>query len=372
MMELKKRKKIVFTITNNISYDQRMLKICTSLAAKYDVLLVGVAKFLPLEPLQPQVFAQKRLPLFFKQGLLSFAESNFRMFWYLLFKKFDAICAIDLDTILPVYFLSVLKRKKRVYDAHELFCETHDVALKPRTRKIWKAIEKIGQPRFKKGYTVNNSLAEEYEQMYGVKYIPILNAPVLQNTAIENTSKPNKTILYQGVVSNGRGFEHIIPAMQHINSTLLVYGKGNYLDAAKRLTKQYLLANKIEFKGYVLPHYLKAITANAYIGLNIIERKGKSYYLSLSNRTFDYIHAEMPQVAMRYPEYEKINKEYEVAVLINELNETNITNAINALINDAVLYDRLKKNCAQAKLHYNWQQEEKKLIAFYENLFKKD
>lgn len=363
------KKKIVFTVTNNLSYDQRMQKICTSLVTNgYDVLLVGVKKFDPVEPLTDKPFEQKRLPLFFKQGFLSFMESNLRFFLFLLFKKFDAICAIDLDTILPVYFLSVIKRKKRIFDAHELFCETHSIAVKSnRIYNIWKYIEKTFLPQFTFGYTVNESLSEEFYKMYQLKYQPVFNTPFLyenENIKIEK----ERYILYQGVVNIGRGIKYIIPAMKHIDTRLKICGSGNYMNEAIALTKELKLTDKIEFMGNILPEKLKAITADAYIGLNTLEGKGKSYYLSLSNRTFDYMHACIPQVAMNYPEYKKLNDEIEIAVLVDELNEHSIANAINLLLTDIGLYERLRDNCNIARLKYNWAIEEKKLINFYNNI----
>jgi hypothetical protein len=42
---------------------------------------------------------------------------------------------------------------------------------------------------------------------------------------------------------------------------------------------------------------------------------------------------------------------------------------INNLLQDTVLYSRLEENCRRARLELNWQQEEKKLIAFYQSVF---
>jgi hypothetical protein len=77
--------------------------------------------------LTPQAFKQKRLNCFFEKGFLFYTEYNLRLFFFLLFQKADIICAIDLDTILPVYFVTALKKQKRVYDAHELFTEQKEV-----------------------------------------------------------------------------------------------------------------------------------------------------------------------------------------------------------------------------------------------------
>src|ERR1700704_1922409 len=95
--------RIIFTVINDLTYDQRMHRICNSLAdAGYDVLLVG-RKLSSSTPLKQEKFQQRRLKLHFTRGKLFYIEYNIRLFFFLLFKKFDIICGIDLDTILPCY-----------------------------------------------------------------------------------------------------------------------------------------------------------------------------------------------------------------------------------------------------------------------------
>src|SRR5262245_43375091 len=108
-------RKIIFTVTNDCNYDQRMIRIAGSLAsAGYEVVLVGANSGKSL-PLVPREFKQKRLSLFFSKGKLFYFEYNLRLFLFLLFQQADLLCAIDLDTILPVYLVSVIKGTKRVY-----------------------------------------------------------------------------------------------------------------------------------------------------------------------------------------------------------------------------------------------------------------
>src|SRR5690242_5506869 len=102
-------KRLIFTVTNDLNYDQRMIRICNSLAkAGHKVLLIGRKKKDSVH-LQSQSFKQKRLHCLFQKGKWFYAEYNIRLFIYLLFKKADLICAIDLDTILPCYRISKLK-----------------------------------------------------------------------------------------------------------------------------------------------------------------------------------------------------------------------------------------------------------------------
>lgn len=360
-------KRIVFAVTNDLTYDQRMHKICTSLAEhNFDVTLVGFQKKNSL-PLKEKKFRQKRLGLIFQSGFLYFAEANIRLFFYYLFCKATIFCANDLDTAMPVLFASIIRGKKRVFDAHELFCEMHDIVRKPALYKFWKTVEKICQPRFPLGYTENQSYADEYEKMYGVKYFIVMNSPYKTEAKIDLSDKENM-LIYQGVVDRGRGFEGLIPAMPHINARLIVCGKGTFFDEVNQLVKDYQVQDKVEFEGFVLPEDLKTITKTAKVGLNMNANLGASFYYSLSNRLFDYMHAGVPQITMNYPENKKINDAHEIGLLIDDLEPNTIADAINKLLSDDALYNRLRENCLAAKEIYNWQNEEKKLVAFYKNL----
>ena len=76
---------VIFTVTNDLSYDARMHRICGTLTANgYGVTLVGRA--LPYStPLKDRPFGQKRLHCFFQKGFPFYAEYNLRLFFFLLF-----------------------------------------------------------------------------------------------------------------------------------------------------------------------------------------------------------------------------------------------------------------------------------------------
>lgn len=358
--------RICFTVTNDLNFDQRMIRICTSLAQTgYTVTLVGrLKKNSPA--LVQQVFSQKRLYCFFQKGKWFYMEYNIRLFFFLLFKKMDTICAIDLDTILPCYFISVLRNKKRVYDAHELFCEMKEIVSRPTIYKIWKRIEKFAVPEFSKGYTVNQPTADEFKKMYHVNYDVIRSITVKR--ALEIPEKKERYILYQGAVNEGRGFETLIPAMAFVDCKLIICGDGNFFEQAKQLVLDFNVSDKIIFKGMLLPGDLKQITQNAYIGITLFEKNGLSNYLSLANRFFDYMHAAVPQVCMNFPAYQSINQDIQVAVLIEDLTINAVQEAINYLLSEESVYNRIQENCIQAREKYNWQNEAVKLLNFYKTI----
>jgi glycosyltransferase involved in cell wall biosynthesis len=347
-----------------------MQRICGSLAANgYNVLLVG-RKLKTSIPLQQQKFRQHRLNCWATKGKLMYLEYNLRLFFYLLYIKTDCLCAIDLDTILPVYFASKWRNKKRVYDAHELFTEQKEIVTRPAIHKLWLKVERYTVPKFQNGYTVNQFIVDELNRRYGVHYAIVKNLPTYK--PLDPT--PNKAdpfIIYQGAVNEGRSFETLIPAMKDIQARLVVCGNGNYFEQAKKLVKKHKLEKKVELKGYVQPDILCNITPQAYAAVMLFENTGLNQYYSLANRFFDYIMAGIPQVCVAYPEYEAINDKYGVAYLIYNTNSETIATAVNNLLSDDVLYSTLQQNCLKARQELNWSTEEKVLIDFYHRLFSK-
>jgi glycosyltransferase involved in cell wall biosynthesis len=214
---------------------------------------------------------------------------------------------------------------------------------------------------------VNEPIAEEFRKMYGVNYMVIRNIALLR--PLEAAPANEKIILYQGAVNEGRSFETLIPAMKEVNAKLLICGDGNFMQQAKQLVKENKLEEKIIFQGKVTPDELRTITMQAYIGVTLFENKGLSNYFSLGNRFFDYLHAGIPQLCVDYPVYRKINEALPFAVLVNDLSPKNLATELNNLLSNVVLYKSLQENCIEARLKYNWQEEEKQLIYFYKNLF---
>jgi glycosyltransferase involved in cell wall biosynthesis len=358
--------RIVLAVTTDLNFDQRMMRICKTLATSgYDVLLVG-RKRKKSTALLPQPYIQKRLFCFFETGKLFYIEYNIRLFFYLLFVKMDTICAIDLDTILPCLFVSKIRRKKRVYDAHELFCEMDEIVNRPQVYKVWKWIEKFSVPKFKYGYTIGESYAEEFKKMYAVDYAVVRNATML--VPFEKKDETKKFILYQGAVNEGRCFEQLIPAMQFVDATLIVCGEGNFFEQAKQLAKVNNVESKIIFEGYVEPTRLKDFTSIAYIGITLFSSKGKSNYLSMANRFFDYMHHAVPQICMDYPEYRKANDTFEIALLLNQISVDSIAKGLNELLHNDELHQRLTKNCFAARNVYCWQTQEIVLKKIYETI----
>ena len=372
--------KIICTVTNDLTFDRRMHRICTSLQKNgYEVVLVG-RKLKQSLPFQEHSFQQKRLQCFFNKGKFFYLEYNIRLFFYLLTTSFDIVCSIDLDTILAGYSVARLKSKKCVYDAHEYFTEVPEVVHRPTTKRIWEMVAHSIIPRVHAAYTVSNSIAEEFSKIYNVDFKVVRNIPFkyqivddkVLNTITEKyqleINKTTTTLLYQGALNEGRGIEELIEAMLQLeHHQLWIAGEGDLSQILRNQVNELKLNDKIQFLGFVQPTDLVLITRLADVGLNLLQNKGLSYYYSLANKTFDYIQSEIPAIHMAFPEYQFLNKKYGIGILIKNLQTSTILDAIQQLSDDT-FYQQIVDNCKQTKELLNWEEEEKKLFSVYENL----
>ncbi len=360
--------KIILCVTNDLTYDQRMQRICRSLAkAGFTLELVGRELDFSA-PLQRETYRQTRLKCFFNKGKVFYIEYNLRLLFYLAFSDFNAVCAIDLDTIFPAFMIGRLKGAKLVYDAHEYFTEVPEVVRRPKIKKIWEVVAHTFIPKCDLAYTVSPVLAELFSKKYGKKFEIILNAPLHFSSVTGHRSAA--ILLYQGALNEGRGLEYLIEAMKNVDARLKLAGEGDLSGKLRALSRSFNVESKVEFLGFVRPDDLKKITSEATIGINLLENIGQSYYYSLSNKFFDYIHAGVPQVCMDFPEYRKINKRFNVALLVKECSVPEIITAIERLLSERDLYSQLRKNCEVCAHALNWQNEEEKLLTLYHELLR--
>ena len=364
-------KKIIATVTNDLTFDQRMMRICKSLAEEgHDVTLVG--RSLPGSlPLAELPYRQKRLRLFFKKGKCFYIEYNLRLLMLLLFSRFDLVHAVDLDTLLPGFLVSKIKGKVCVYDAHEYFTEVPEVVERPGVKRAWEWLAGQVVPRLRFAITVGPCLAAVFRERYGTCFEVIRNVPERRPPLPHSAQKEGPFILlYQGVLNEGRGLEEAIEAMELLqDAELWLAGEGDCSEALRLMTKKRGLEHKVKFLGKIPPPELARLTPQAHLGLNLLKNKGLNYYYSLANKAFDYIQAGLPSLGMDFPEYRRLNEDWEVAHLLPDVRPAAIAVAVNALRSDPNRYRTLAENCRRAAETLHWENEEKTLLEFYRKAF---
>ena len=312
--------KITVSVTSDLVTDQRVHKVCLSLAQQgYHVKLVG-RKFRS-SPTLKRDYRTARLRLFFNHSFFFYAEYNIRLFFYLLFDSADLFLSNDTDSLPANYLVSLLRRKPLVFDAHEMFPEVPEVTGRKCVKAVWTWLEDRIFPRLKNAYTVCQSIADIYNAKYSIHMQVVRNIPFAKPAShlpppIDAQGK--KVLLYQGAVNLGRGIEWIIAAMPYLDDFVFyVVGDGDKLDELKERVHHLHLSDRVIFTGRVPMEKLPAYTGCADIGINLLENIGLNYYYSLPNRIFDYMREEIPVLASDFPEVRKIVERYGIGTLID-------------------------------------------------------
>lgn len=369
------KSKIIIATTSYIYFDRRMQRIALALVdAGFEISWLGRSKpSRESAKLSSAAFPFKTIFIdhFFKRGFLFYLEYNLRLFFKLskIVNTETIVNAVDLDTILACGMVKRLRKNKMVFDAHEYFQEVPELATKPMKKKIWAWLGR----RFVKGnphnYTVNDSLASVFKNMYQQEFGVIRNVPtLLPSNAHSAKANKEKILLYLGVLNKGRGAELAIEAIKQLPDYKLWFvGHGDLYDTLHAQVQAEKLSEQVYFHGWVKPDDIPELIAQAKIGLNLLDNISESYRLSLANKFFDYIHALLPSVNMAFPEYKSIIDKHPVGVMIDELDVAQLVNAVRRLEEDEC-YNKSTQACIAAKQDYNWQKESKSLVDFYQAL----
>ncbi|MDC1465224.1 glycosyltransferase [Polaribacter sp.] len=359
-------KRVIVSVTNDISTDQRVAKVCATLMQNnFKVLLIGrkLKSSIPLK----RAYKTKRFNLLFNTGFLFYAEYNLRLFCYLLFTKKDLLLANDLDTLLPNYLISMLQNTKIIFDSHELFSEIPELVHRPKVKKVWLALEKYILPKLKNNYTVCTSIAEFYKNKYQTNFETIKNLPTkkgIEKGVFSFDTADKKIILYQGALNIGRGIELMIETMHFLENHLLVLiGSGDINKTLKDKVSNENLKDKVFFLGKINPEALHKLTPLADLGLSLEEDLGLNYRFALPNKIFDYIQAEVPILISNLPEMSQIISAYKVGETVKNRTPEKLAKQIKE-----ILEKNYTKELKLAKIALIWEQQEEKLLAIFNNL----
>jgi len=367
-------KKVILSVTNDLSTEQRVDKVCKTLIRKgFDPVLVGRKKRNSLA-LPDRPYKTRRFKLLFERGPLFYACYNTRLFFYLLFTRADLLISNDLDTLLANYLISRIKRLALVYDTHEFYTETPELVDRPRVQAIWKRIERWIFPKLKYVYTVNASIASLYEELYGIELKVVSNVPesmpVLSNRNRTSLGLPEdkKIILLQGAGINiQRGAEEMVEAMQYIdNAVFLIVGDGDVLDSLKEMTATLKLESKVIFIPKQPLEKVWEYTVQADIGVTLDKDTNINYRYSLPNKLFDYIQAGVPILASPLVEIKTIIEKYDIGTTIDNHDPRHIADKVNEIFADPGKLALWKENLTFASKELCWEKEEQTLIQIYQ------
>lgn len=369
---------IVVAVTNDLVTDQRVHRTCHALVeAGYRITLVGRRLKASGDPgIRP--YATERMRLLFRRSAWFYAEYNLRLWLKLMCKRADAFYANDTDTLLACTWAARLRRKKLLFDAHELFPDVPELVHKPHVQAVWKWIERHCLPRVDTAFTVCQSVADEYKRRYDVTMEVVRNVPERYHDDSVEPKETNdvKTILYQGAVNIGRGVCEIIDALEYLpQCRFVVAGDGDELMSMRRYLLKCPWGDRVTLLGRVEPDQLHRLTGTADLGVCLLEDLGLNYRYALPNRIADFAQAGVPILATDFPEIRRVIEEYGTGTLTEACPESRVGEDYRAYvrrlattIQQALDYwgslpaDEKRRRFARAGEELCWEREKKILV----------
>ena len=368
--------RVIFSVTNCICFDQRVMKIAETVRKlDCDITIIG-RKLGDCCDSGSVPFKTKRFSMFFKRGFLFYKFFNIRLFFYLLCHKYDLLVSNDLDTLIPNFLVSKLKRLPLVFDSHEYFTGLPELNERPFVKSVWKTIEKRILPHLKSVMTVSDSIAGLYENEYNIQPLSVRNCSVSSEGIAAYSrkelglSEDHILLIFQGGGINiDKGGEELVDAVSITEGvSLLIAGSGDVLPVLKQKVSVLNIGDRVKFVSKVPWEELMRYTKSADAGMCLEKDTNLNYRFSLPNKLFDYISAGLPVIAGNLPEISKLILANECGIIIPAITPGEIQKAIVRLRDDRALMNKLKENSVIASENLNWEKESLKVVEFYKRV----
>ncbi|MCD4683517.1 MAG: glycosyltransferase [Bacteroidales bacterium] len=376
-------KKVAVIVLNNFTSDSRVLKEAVSLRKfHYDAQVIALHE----ETLETNFITNEGVPVErIKLRTKKWAKITFIQFIKYLefiylaikkYRKYDIFHCNDIDALpIGVIIKLLFNRKvKIVYDAHELETELSFVHKKSR-KFIIKKIEAFFIRYADTVITVSPSIANFYQKQYNILPELIFNCPGYQTVVNNNVIRKNLNIpnnknvfLYIGGFINGRLIKQIIESFKSLkdsNNAVVFIGSGILLTEIKQAAEQF---ENIYYHPAISPDKLIDFISSADWSLVLIENVSLSYYYSMPNKLFESIMAEIPVITTPLLELKRIVQGNNIGIITEGYSTDDIINSIKST-ETFEQNETLKQKFLELKKEYNWEQQEKKLISLYNNLF---
>lgn len=366
----KRNRRAIVSVINDLLTDQRVHKTCMTLQkAGYEVLLVGRLRR-QSPPMDVRPYAVQRMRLCFENGPFFYAEYNTRLFFFLLFHRAALLFSNDLDTLLPNFIVSRIKKVRIVYDSHEYFTETPELIGRPKVQKVWKGIEGFVLPKLKEMITVSDSIAALFEAEYHLKCHVVRNVPFRKVLPAKGDRKAlglpedkHLLVLQGSGINIQRGAEELLQAMQYLEDCfLLVIGGGDVLLLLRRMAQDLQLKERVAFLPRMPYVRMMAYTQLAEFGFCLDKDTNLNYRYSLPNKLFDFIQAGVPVIASRLTEIERVIQRYDIGLFIDRHDPEHIARTICEGLSDAERRTRWNSNLSLAAQELCWEKEERRLL----------
>jgi glycosyltransferase involved in cell wall biosynthesis len=239
-------------------------------------------------------------------------------------------------------------------------------------------VERIAVPRCAAVITVSDGIAQRLRDLYRLPSTPTV---VRNVSALMPGGEPGlraqlgigaeaPLVLHQGAPAPARGCEVLVDAVARLDGVRLAFlgdpepGYGQQLAAR-------IAALSVEDRIVMLPSVplerLLSWTAEADVGVTLLQDTCENHRLALPNKLFEYIAAGVPVVASALPECAQLIAEYEIGWCVTPDDVAGLSAALAAALaarDDGELRARLGRAAAELR----WDVERERLVELYAGL----
>lgn len=365
-------KKIIQITTAHPRDDTRIfLKICKSLALKYDTTLLVADK--PENEFNSEIKVISVLKEGEKKSrIFRFIVINFRMLRKCISDDFDIYHFHDPDFIPSAIILKLLG-KVVVYDVHEdypkniLQSEYLPKWVQPLISWFIQKLE-IFSLRYFDGVIAATPSIQHRLLKYSSKCININNYPILYELKDSSNKKSKKDgVCFVGSISKVRGITELIESLEYSKTKLYLAGSAsdpNYFNYLKTLNGW----KYVHYLGHINREQLKQLFPKCFAGI-VTFLPTPNHVDALPNKLFEYMSAGLPLIASNFSSWHELIIKNRVGLLVDPQNPKLIAQATLELINNCQLHEEFSKNSKNLIFNEkNWGNEEKKLFALYKRL----
>jgi glycosyltransferase involved in cell wall biosynthesis len=303
----------------------------------------------------------------------------------------DVVHAHDAAMLLPGVVGARVSGALLVYDSHELATSV------PYRERSWAwfvgTIERLVVPRCTAVITVSDGIAERLRRRYRLLDRPtvVRNVTALRLDAHDRTasSGPFRSIegpgdsrglrarmevaaetplvLHQGAPAPDRGCESLIAAVGRLPGVHLAFlgdPEPGYGSTLRRVADAHAVRDRVSFLPSVPLEELLAQTAQADVGVTLLQDTCENHRLALPNKLFEYIAARVPVVASALPETRRLVEHHGVGWCVPPGDPAALVETLRLALSrrgDPELYERL----ASAAAELSWDRESKRLTGLY-------